>query len=111
MVRNSSPWLSSVVISSDSAVESHDFSGLPERFLKPSTATDRRRMAGGGADPASYFRCMKRYAALAAARRATIRALARYGLARFGEAGAGKTGAVPGGTGNSEQHASSPPRA
>src|SRR5713226_1763658 len=113
MVRNSSPWLSSVVISSDSAVESHDFSGLPERFLKPSTATERRRMAVGGADAASFFRCMKRYAALAAARRATISALARYGLVRSdgagAGAGAGKTGAVPVETGNSRATANSPP--
>src|ERR1700692_3821087 len=112
MVRNSSPWLSSVVISSDSAVESHDFSGLPERFLKPSTAMERRRMAVGGADAASFFRCMKRYAALATARRATIRALARYALARFGGAGKTrleKTGAVPVETGNSRATANSPP--
>src|SRR6202140_1030132 len=103
MVRNSSPWLSSVVINSDSAVESHDFSGLPERFLKPSTAIERRRMAVGGAGPASFFRCMKRYAALATARRATMKALATYGLARFdgAVAGAGRTGAVPVETGNS----------
>src|SRR5712672_576370 len=103
MVRNSSPWLSSVVISSDSAVESHDFSGLPERFLKPSTAMERRRMAVGVADTASFFRCMKIYAPLAMARRATIRELAKYGLARFGGAGKtglGKTGAVPVETGN-----------
>src|SRR5260370_37062577 len=95
MVRNSSPWLSSVVISSDSAVESHDFSGFPERFLKPSTAMERRRMAVGGGDPASFFRCMDRYAALATARKATNRALARDGFARFAGAGAGETGAVP----------------
>src|ERR1700704_3223959 len=111
MVRNSSPWLSSVVIISDSAVESHDFSGLPERFLKPSTAMERRRVAGGGTGPASFFRCRKRYAALATARRDTIRALARYGLARCvgAGAGAGKTGAVPVETGNSRATANSPP--
>src|SRR5260370_41768264 len=109
MVGNSSPWLIWVVIRSDRAVESHDCSGFPERFLTPSTAMERRRMAVGGADPASFFRCMTRYAALATARKATIRALARYGFARFAGAGAGETGAVPVETGNSRATANSPP--
>src|SRR6202161_4180560 len=48
IVRNWFPWLSSVVSISEIAVESHDCSDLPDRFLKPSTATVRRLYAVGG---------------------------------------------------------------
>src|ERR1700724_4151303 len=42
IVRNFSPAASSVFNISDSAVESHASSDLPDRFLNPSTATERR---------------------------------------------------------------------
>ena len=42
MVRSRSPAASSVLSISDSAVESHALSARPDRFLKPSTATERR---------------------------------------------------------------------
>src|SRR6202047_5669711 len=43
IVRNFSPAASSVFNISDNAVESHASSDLPDRFLNPSTATERRQ--------------------------------------------------------------------
>src|SRR5207245_5831905 len=45
-VRRFSPTANSVVSISERAVESHASSGRPDRFLKPSTATERRPLAG-----------------------------------------------------------------
>ena len=49
IVRSRPPAASSVVSISASAVESHAASRWPERFLKPSTATERRPPACAGA--------------------------------------------------------------
>ena len=46
-VRSRAPAPSSAVSISASAVESHACSALPDRFLKPRTATDRRTAGAG----------------------------------------------------------------
>ena len=53
MVRSRSPALSSVVNISPSAVDSQALSARPERFLKPSTATDRRILVEDAAEDAA----------------------------------------------------------